>query len=165
METYPKYWRKAIKGSVGGRTLNKKGDPTEFLLKGDPSNPDADLDAMAVEIYDEDGENFFKRSNKAAIKNGYLIEISDYTLTLDEINAVSDGYLKDLLKKPLSKMRNRVLEFTSVVPVARLLEFAETENKPLKTIEFLRAVVERLEGKSNIVGAEMGDVKVQTTSA
>ena len=30
MEEFPKFWRKAIKGSVGGRFMNKKGDPEEL---------------------------------------------------------------------------------------------------------------------------------------
>ena len=165
MENYPKFWRKAIKGVVGGRVLNKKGDEAEFLLKGNPGDPDADLDAMVVEIYDEEADKYFKKRNKQAVKQGYLIEIADHTISLDESNAVSDGYLKDLLKKPLSKMKPRVDKFTSSVPVYRLLELAEVDNKPIKTIEYLRNVFSKLEDSRFIPQkADIDGVKVTTTN-
>lgn len=163
MENYPKYWRKAIKGSVGGRKLNKKGDQEEFLLKGNPTNSKADLDAMTVEINDEEAEKFFKKNNKSAIVKGYLIEVSEHSLSLDETNAVGDGYLRDLLKKPLSKMKPRVEKFTSPIPVSRLLEIAQEENKPIKTIEYLKGVISKLEGsQSGVNSAEIGGVQVKT---
>lgn len=165
MENFPKFWRKAIKGSVGGRTLNKKGDPDEFLLKGDPTDPDADADNMVVEVFDEDALKYFKRHNKQAVKQGYLIEIADHTINLDETNAVSDGYLKDLLKTPLSKMKSRVERFTSPVPLYRLLELAEADNKPIKTIEYLKSVINKIEGGSFIPQkADMDGVQVTTTN-
>jgi hypothetical protein len=134
---YPKYYRKAIKGSVGGRILDKKGNEAEFLLKGDPYDENTDLDNLTVEIIDADSEKYFRKANKPAIVNGYLIQVSDYELTLDEVNAVSDGYLKDLLKESFTKMKKRVEEFTSPVPVNRLLVFAKADNKPVKTISYL----------------------------
>lgn len=162
-DTYPKFWRKAIKGSVGGRVLNKKGDIEDFLLKGDPTDADADVDALTLEILDEDAEKYFRKNNKSAIVQGYLIKISEHVLTLDETNAVSDGYLKELLKKPLSKMRVRVDNFTSPVPVYRLLEFAQDENKQVNTIEYLRSVIMKLEGPSGVpTGAQIGGVQVKT---
>jgi len=163
MEEYPKFWKKAIKGSVGGRTLNKKGDPEEFLLKGDPTNPKADVDAMVLEIKDAEAEKYFKKNNKPAIIQGYLIEVTDHTLSLDETNAVSDGYLHDLLKKPLSRMKVRVNQFTSPIPVARLLEMAREANKPIGTIDYLSGVIKKLEGTSyNVSSAEISGVKLKT---
>lgn len=161
---YPKFWKKAIKGSVGGRMLNKRGDQDEFLLKGDPTNPESDIDRMVVEIFDEDSEKYFKKVNKATIVNGYLVEIGEYVSELDEINAVTDGYLIDLLKKPFSKMKPRVDKFTSPVPLRRLLEFAERENKPIKTIEYLKQIINKLENpqkdykKADIDGVQVGTV-------
>lgn len=149
IQEYPKFWKKAIKGSVGGRVLNKKGDEIEFLLKGDPNDPENDA---AVEIFDEDGEKHFKRANKSAIKNGYLLEISDNPVLLDSTNAVSDGYLKDLLKQPFFKMKKEVANFTSQVPVARLLEIAMEENRPVKTIEFLQETLDGLQKSTEPMG-------------
>jgi len=160
---YPKFWKKAIKGSVGGRMINKRGEYEEFLLKGDPTDPKADTDSMVVEVFDEEAEKYFKKSNKATIVNGYLIEIGEHSIFLDEINAVTDGYLRDLLKKPLSKMRPRVDKFTSPVPVIRLLEFAQVENKPIKTIEYLNEVIKKLESpKSSPTKADIDGVQVGT---
>jgi hypothetical protein len=110
---FPKFFRKAIKGSVGGRMLNNKGDVSEFLLRGDPKEVDAD--EITLEVKDEESLKFFLKSNKSAIANGYLIEVSDHEFVLDEVNAVSDGQLKDMLKLPLNRMKNKVEKFTSPV--------------------------------------------------
>lgn len=143
---YPVTYRKAIKGSVGGRQLIKRGDgyvEAEFLLQGDPAI--ADPDDITLEIADEECEKYFTKYNKPAIQNGYLIEVADYVQSVDSTNAVGDGYLKDLLKMPFQKMVKEVKAFTSPVPVYRLLAFAEEDNKPIKTIEFLRETASSLE--------------------
>ena len=159
---YPMVYKKAIKGSVGGRMLNKKGDMEEFLLKGDPSSNDS-VEDMIVEVHDEDAEKFFKRANKVAIAHGYVIKVGDYTMTLDESNAVSDGYLKDLLKQPFAKMKKRVEEFTSPIPINRLLEFASQENKPVKTVEYIKSAISKLEGgDAKHIGINDGAIKVQS---
>lgn len=161
---YPKIFKKAIKGSVGGRFINSRGDLDEFLLKGDPQTKD--IEQISVEIHDAEAEKYFIKNNKPAIVNGYLIEITEgYEMTLDETNAVSDGYLRDLLKQPFMKMKKRVEEFTSLVPVDRLLAFALGENKPIKTIEFLKASISKLNNVTKLPNvAEIGGVKIGGSS-
>jgi hypothetical protein len=138
---FPKFYKKAIKGGVGGRVLNNKGDVTEFLLRGDPEK--VDVDEITLEISNQDMLKHFLKANKAAIVRGYLIEVSDHEFILDEVNAVTDGQLKDMLKLSLSKMKPKVEKFTSPVPVQRLLDFAKSENKPVKTIEYLEGILKR----------------------
>lgn len=155
---YPRIFKKAIKGSVGGMFINSRGEVEEFLLKGDPQTKN--IEQITVEVPDAEAEKYFIKHNKPAIVNGYLVEITDgYEMTLDEVNAVSDGVLKDLLRTPYAKMKKRVDEFTSPVPVDRLLTFALEANKPFKTIEFLRASLDKFKtsGVPNI--AEMNGVK------
>lgn len=163
-QIYPRLFKKAIKGSVGGVFINTRGEVEEFLLKGDPNRKD--MEQVIVEVHDEEAEKYFIKFNKTAILSGYLVEITDegFEMELDEVNAVSDGYLKDLLKQPFMKMKKRVDEFTSPVPVDRLLALAMEANKPFRTIDFLRAALEALNVKRGISGiAEIGGVKVATT--
>jgi len=162
METkFPKIYRKAIKGAVGGRMLTDRGKEEEFLLVGDPAK--ADPTRITVEVPNAECEKFFIRNNKPALVNGYLIEITDGgEVSFDETNAVSDGYLKDLLKLPYTKMKKRVEEFTSPVPVNRLLTFALEDNKPFKTVEFLKVSLAKLQGKFAPSVAESDNVKVKT---
>ena len=111
---YPRIFKKAIKGSVGGTFINTRGEVEEFLLKGDPNTKD--VEQVIVEIHDVEAEKFFIKNNKAAIRQGYLVEITEgFEMTLDETNAVSDGFLKDLLKQPFMKMKKRAEEFTSPI--------------------------------------------------
>jgi len=133
-------------------------------LKGDPTNPDADLDNMVVEIYNDDSEKFFVKKNKNALKNGYLVAIEDYKITLDAVNAVTDGDLKDMLKFPFAKMKKRISEFTSPVPVQRLLEMARAEDKSVKTISMIQDALNNLNETTEIPDSvTVGDVRVGGT--
>lgn len=156
---YPIRFKKAIKGSVGGRCINSHGDYDEFLLTGDPVS--GDIDKTSVEVYDAVAEKYFVRQNKGAIINGFLIEVSgSEEMHLDVNNSVSDGFLRDLLKQPFMKMKKRVLEFTSAIPVVRLIEFAKQENKPVKTIEFLNSVKKSIDGGESINVIQIDDTKI-----
>ena len=153
---FPKFFKKAIKGVVGGRYINSRGEPDEFILKGDPSTVDAD--GVTVEVHNEEAEKYFIKSNKTAIQKGFLVEISDYTMTLDTINGVSDGYLKDLLKEPFTKIRNRVEQFTSPVPISRLLEIATKENKPVKTVSMIKEILAKFDDTRTIKSISSGNI-------
>ena len=161
---YPRIFKKAIKGAVGGTFINSRREVEEFLLKGDPNTKD--IEQITVEIYDGEAEKYFIKHNKNAVVNGYLVEITEgYEMTLDEINAVSDGYLKDLLKQPFMKMKKRVEEFTSPVPVDRLIAFALEADKPFKTVEFLKASLNKFNVRGGVPNvAEIGGVKIGSSS-
>jgi hypothetical protein len=145
--TYKTY-KKAIRGKVAGRTINRKGDDAEFILVGDPRNPEDDPDLMVIEVYTEDDDVLFRRYNKVAIDRGYLIEEA-HDFSYDSVNSVSDGQLKDMLKesKNLVSLRKKVEKFTSDVPVRRLLEFAMEEDRTVKTIEYLKDKIIELSAK------------------
>jgi len=151
-KTYPIFYRKVVKGAVSGLCLTKRGDLDEYILKGDPNNSETDIDDITLEIFDEEGEKFFMKKNKGAIKNGYLMQLETHNVEIDETNAVSDGFLKDLLKQPYPKMKKSVGEFTSSTPIRRLLVLAEEDNKAIKTVTFIRKAAENLEEK------ERGDI-------
>lgn len=160
-DIYPKVYKKAIKGTVGGRVLNVRGQEEDFLLRGDPSK--SDLTQISVEILDAEADKFFVKNNKPALVNGFLIEIEDGVDTsFDDTNAVTDGYLKDLLKLPYTKLVKRVSEFTSPVPVSRLLTFALEGDKPVKTVEALNISLSKLDGKTVSDSTESGSVTVNT---
>jgi len=149
MGTFPKFFRKAIKGVVGGRKLNKRGDIEEFVLPaGDPNK--LDKDEITIEINNEEEEKYFLKANKATVEKGIVIAVSDYEFTLDKVNSVSDGELKDMLKLPFRRLQKLIDEFTSPVPVARLLELAKQEDKPVKTVQHIESVLRKLGDKTGL---------------
>ncbi len=160
-ENYPKVYKKAIKGTVGGLVLNARGQEEDFLLKGDPQT--SDLTQISVEILDSESDKFFVKHNKPALVNGFLIEIADGPdASFDETNAVSDGYLKDLLKLPFTKMVKKLSEFTSPVPISRLLTFALEGDKPVKTVEIIKTHLSKHDSK--LVGESTGDGSVSVST-
>lgn len=143
---YPKIYKKSIKGVVGGRNLVKRGGAyveETFVLKGDPAT--AELDKITVEIEDELSEKYFVKNNKKTIANGYLIETDESGGFVDRTNSASDGQLKDMLKEPFAKLKIRLNDFTSPVPLQRLLDIAIKDNKPIKTIEMIKKAKENIE--------------------
>jgi hypothetical protein len=164
-KTYPRIFKKAVKCTVGGKMLLKRGGAyleDEFLLRGDPmSSP---VDEISIEVADAEAEKYFIKHNKNAIVNGYLVEITEgYEMVLDEVNAVSDGFLKDLLKEPYAKLKKRIDKFTSPVPVTRLLDFALADDRPYKTVEMIKAKLAQFNTPATPKKtAEMGNVKVGT---
>lgn len=145
-EIFPKSYRKAIKGVVGGRKLSKDGREEEFVLPaGDPKS--MDQDSITIQVNTKEEEEYLKKMNKPAFVKGILISVKDYEMKLDVVNSVSDGELKDILKMPFRQMKKRVLDFTSTVPLSRLLEIARDVNKPIKTIQFIEDAMHELEEK------------------
>ena len=100
---------------MGGRYINKRGEYDEFLLRGNPFSKDIDLDEITIEVHDDDGLMYFKRSNKRLLSDGYIVEVATNELVIDDINSVSDGFLGDLLKEPYTKMKKRV--FLLMLPI------------------------------------------------
>lgn len=160
---YPKYFRKAIKGVVGGKLMNKRGEIEEFVLrKGDPSA--VDPDSITIEVPDEDAEKFFVKYNKPALQKGILVSVSDYEIRIDPVNSVTDGDLKDIIKMPLKRMEKRVSEFTSPVPIGRLLDLVRAENKPIKTVEMIQNALQILEGSENMPISEITSDNIKVKS-
>ncbi len=160
-DNYPKVYKKAIKGTVGGILLNARGQEEDFLLKGDPQT--SDLTQISLEILDAESDKFFVKHNKPALVNGFLIEIADGPdASFDETNAVTDGYLKDLLKLPFTKMVKKLSDFTSPVPISRLLTFAIEGDKPVKTVEIIKTHLSKLDSKT--VGESTGDGSVTVST-
>ena len=160
-ENYPKVYKKAIKGTVGGLVLNARGQEEDFLLKGDPAK--SDLTQISVEILDAESDKFFVKHNKPALVNGFLIEIEDgVDASFDETNAVTDGYLKDLLKLPFTKLVKKLSDFTSPVPISRLLTFAIEGDKPVKTVEVIKTHLSKLDSKAVADSTGDGSVTVST---
>jgi len=62
-------------------------------------------------------------------------------------------------------MKKRVEEFTSPVPVDRLLAFALEADKPFKTVEFLKASLNKFNVRGGVPNvAEIGGVKIGSSS-
>jgi len=158
---FPKTYKKAIKGTVGGRYINSRDELSEFLLRGDPTDP-KNFDDVVVEVTTAEADKYFKKENKSALLHGYIIEVSEgVELNLDKSNAVTDGELKDILKQPFTKMKNRVSLFTSSVPVERLLDLSKKENAPIKTVEYISSVLATFTSKPSS-SINSGDVKVSS---
>ena len=102
---------------------------------------------MTVEVFDAKAEKFFLRYNKAAIELGYIVPTEKYTQDVGTINIITDVEINEILTFPFGKFKKRLEEFTSPIPVHRLLDAAKEANKPYNTIKFIEQQAEKLKNR------------------
>jgi len=144
-----KVYKKAVRGKVAVNFINPYGKEETKILYGDPARPDIyDEERMIVELsQDERALKHFMKKNKTLIEGGYLVELSDYELHVDDTNIISDEAIDTLLNKPLTNIKKTVNKFTSSVTVQRIIERAIKNNKSIKLVTYLKERRDSLSGK------------------
>jgi len=145
-EPYARY-RKAIMGKVSGLRLDPiRFVPTDFLLEGDPTDPNADPADFIVEIWTEAEHKYFVRKNKALIENGTLMPFEGEEVPIDTTNQISDVEIDEVLNKPFMALKWRLEKFTSSVPVRRILVRAKELDVTTGKFDAIKARLTELEG-------------------
>lgn len=145
-EPYIRY-RKAIMGKVSGLRLDPiRFVPTDFLLVGDPTDPNADPADFIVEIWTEAEHKYFKRKNKTLIESGTLIPFEGEEVPLDTTNQITDEEITEILGKPFMALKWRLEKFTSSVPVRRILVKAKELDVTTGKFDAIKARLAELEG-------------------
>lgn len=131
---------KVCVGKVSGRMINPiDGRVAEYVLTGDPNNPDTDLDEIILEFYDDKEWQFFKKYNKKFLEDGSLLEYEGEEPQLDTKNIVTDVEIDDALSKPFLALRNLLNRVDSTVTVRRILDRAlSTEDISNKYVEAIK---------------------------
>lgn len=78
----------------------------------------------------------FKRANKRAIADGMIIETKEPDWDKESPNSLEDEKAEELVKNVFA-LKKALAEFTSEVPVRKLLEAATTQKRPSKTIDLI----------------------------
>lgn len=145
-EPYAKY-RKAIMGKVSGLRLDPiRFIPSDFLLMGDPTDPNADPADFVIELWTEAEHKYFTRKNKALIEGGVLIPFEGEEVPLDTTNQISDDEIVEILTKPFMTLKWRLEKFTSSVPVRRILLKAKELDVTTGRYDAIKARLTKLEG-------------------
>lgn len=141
--------KKLIKVGVlklSGRMLDPiEHMPTDYLLEGDPNDPDTDLDEITLEFYTEEEWVFFKKKNKALLEAGYLLEYEGDEPEIDTRNVLTDEEIDEVLGKPFLALRNLLIRVDSQVTMRRILDRALALDVSNKFAEAIRARLAELE--------------------
>lgn len=114
------------------------GRPTDIILKGDPADPEVDEEDIIIELWTDFEHEYFRRANKLQLDRGYIAPFTKEIKEEISVNEITDEELRDVLGKPYFAWKNQLDEFTSPIPVKRMLKIAEEMNRPIKTINTIK---------------------------
>lgn len=120
----------------------------EYLLEGDPNDPDVDMDAITLEFYDNEEWVFFLKKNKVLIEAGYLMEYEGTEPELDTRNILTDEQITDALSKPFLALRSLLAKLDSQVTVRRVLDSALSLDCSVAYVDAIKRRLAELEEKS-----------------
>ena len=139
-------YKKTTVGKVGVIVFNPiTRKPEERILKGDPRDPTRNIENEIVKIFDEQSHLYFKSVNKNLLERGLIALYSTSLPGVDMGNAISDEEIDEILSQPNFTLMNRLKNFTSPIPVERIHVRAIELNKPVKTIENIKARISELQ--------------------
>lgn len=128
---------------LSGRMLNPvDGKVMEYVLTGDPNNPETELDNITIEFYTEAEWQFFNKNNRKFLEAGLLMLYEGEEPQLDTKNVLTTEEIDAALGKPFLALRNLLHRVDSMVTVRRILDRAlSLEGVSNK---FVEAIKERL---------------------
>jgi hypothetical protein len=140
-----KTYKKVIPSWVAVTVLNVFNDrPERITLKGDPAVNDIDC---YVPLWSDKEYLFFKRQNRNHIADGRLIE-STYPKEEDipqSVNNLTEKETIELVNGPFMTLKRRIEKMDSEAAVYRVVQIAEQQERPEKTMNFLRESLSRLQ--------------------
>jgi len=139
-------YKKDIVGQVSVKYFDSlEGTFKERMLVGLPN--DNKNENNFIELWSEAELIYFKRENKFHLENGYLVE---FDVPRDRgieqtVNNLSATELRDLVNAPFLKLKKTVEQMTSEAAVMRTLAMADEEERPAKTMEFLKERLSKIQ--------------------
>lgn len=135
---------KPITAKVVVRVIDPfEGKPTDLVLKGDPANPETDKEDIIIKCWTDYENEYFRRVNKDLLERGLIAPYTEKVKKEISVNEITEEELRDLLQQPYFAWKTKLDEFTSPIPVKRMLRIAEELNRPIKTINTIK---EKLSG-------------------
>lgn len=139
-----KVYKKGILGNVQIHVLDPFDQkPGVAILHGYPGD-----ETTFVKLFSQKEVAFFEARNKWHIENNYLIQVEGELPKASEEpnpNKMSDEEALSLVKGNYKTLESRVSEITSIATLSMLVQLAEEENRPAKTIEFLKSSLSKLQ--------------------
>jgi len=119
--------------------------PTDIILAGDPTDPELDREDIMVTCWTQIEDDYFRKANKLLLDKGLIAPYSEEIEEEISVNEVTDAELEEALGKPYFAVKALLDKFTSTVPVKRLLDKAVEMNRPVGTINAIKARLSELQ--------------------
>lgn len=117
----------------------------EVLLEGNPSNTNDKR--QFIDLWTEEEIAFFEVKNETALTKGRLVIYNkEIPRTIEKtMDNLPEEELVELVNSPFIKLKNAVEQMTSEAALQRVLRVADQEDRPEKTMTFLRETLSKLQ--------------------
>ena len=118
--------------------------PTTVVLVGDPAK--CDPESIVVDVWTPAEDRYLKAHNRDHFESGRLVPY-DPSNTADKVmvNQITDAEIEALILDSVGRLKRKLSEFTSDVPIRRILAKAEAMNRPVRTINLIKQELARFE--------------------
>jgi hypothetical protein len=107
------------------------------LFIGDPKGKVLTQSNPYIVIKDDDLRDF-KRANKKSIQDGLIVETKEPDWEEDTPNSIDDAKAGEIVKNVFA-LKKALASFTSEIPIRKLLDAAEEQKRPKKTIDLIKS--------------------------
>lgn len=136
-------WVKVQLAKISVRVLDPmSGLPVEIIVEGDPNK---ERDRCIVDCWTPLETAFFERNNRYHILNGNIVPFNKPVETKVSSNTLTDEEIDTVLEKKFMAVKNLLSKLDSPVPVERILQRATEMNKPVATINAIKARLAELQ--------------------
>lgn len=139
-------YKKTILGKVHIVALNPfTEEPEGVILEGVPNDPAYGVTAV-MELWSPKQLVFFERMNDKHIQAGRLVKMDKpLPKVAPSPNIISDEEIDTLLNSKFLVLKNRLVKFTGVAPIFRVLNRARELNKSEKIIKHIEERLSQLQ--------------------
>jgi hypothetical protein len=130
-------WMKVQLAKISIKVLDPMtGSPVEEIIEGDPNK---NKDRCIVDCWTPLETAFFQRNNRYHILNGNIVPFNKPIETQNSANTITDEEIVETLEKKFMAVKNLLSKLDSPVAVSRVLQHATEMNKPVATINAIKA--------------------------
>lgn len=136
-------FKKTIIGKVHVVALNPFSDkPEGVILQGVKNGSDSET---YIELWSDKALAFFTRMNQSHFMAGRITKMGTPPKAKKTPNQITDEEIEKLLGSPFMTLKNRLLKFTDIAPVLRVLNKARELEKSEKLITHIEERMAKIE--------------------
>ena len=136
-------WMKVLLSKVSVKVLDPmSGTPVEIIVTGDPIK---EKDQCIINCWTPLETAYFERNNQYHVLNGNIVPFNKPIVIPTSINTLSDEEIVVVLDKKFMAVKSLLTKLDSTVSVSRVLQHATEMNKPVATINAIKARLAELQ--------------------
>lgn len=137
-------YRKATIGKILVKLVDPlTGEEIQKVIEGEPA-----VNKCLIPVWSNFEDTYFRRNNEYHFQMGNIIKNDISTIPeAPTVNDISDEEIKSALSDKFFTVKNILDKLTSPTPVHRMLAMAEEMNRPVGTVNAIKAKLAKLQSE------------------